>query len=203
MAYAQNSGTLPHMDALNGKWKLELLHQLSGGTVRWSTLTHSIPKAAPNVLTRQLRKLEEDGLVLRIVTSAQPPQVIEYTLSGQGRRLVPMLEALARWDKTYHDNTDTAPDFSDCQRVLSSRWMLSILTLISVPLRFGSIQSHFEDLSRGVLAAQLGELRDMGFVYQKRYDIFPPRVEYVLSEKGRDLLDILLPNTKIKDAENA
>ncbi len=203
MVFAQNSGTHPHMDSLNGKWKLELLYHLSRGTVRWSTLTHSIPKAAPNVLTRQLRKLETDGLVLRIVTSAQPPQVIEYTLSGQGRRLVPMLEALARWDKTYHKNTETAPDFSDCQRVLSSRWMLPILTLLSVPLRFGSIQAHFENLSRGVLAAQLGELRDMGFVYQKRYDIFPPRVEYVLSEKGRDFLDILLPNATKKPAENA
>lgn len=198
-----HAGTIPNMEVLSGKWKLDLLYRLTSGCVRWSILTHSIPDAAPNVLTRQLRYLENDGLVRRIVTAAHPPQVIEYTLSDQGQRLIPLLHELERWDAAYGKADRDAPDFSTCQRVISSRWMLSILSLLSTPLRFGSILEHIGNLSRGVLAAQLGDLRDMGLVSQKRYEVFPPRVEYSLSEKGRGLLEILLPGAIIQSAKNA
>lgn len=180
-------------EALSGKWKLELLYGLSRGTVRWSVLTHSIPAAAPNVLTRQLRGLQKDGLVLRIVTAAHSPQIIEYALSEEGRLLEPTLEALAHWDMRYRNTPDSEPDFSACQRVLAGRWMFPIMALLPAPLRFGALQERLEDISRGVLAAQLGELRDMELIHQIRYNIFPPRVEYVLTAKGRELLNILDP----------
>ena len=88
------------------------------------------------------------------------------------------------------------PDFSVCQRVLSSRWMLPIMQHLDQPLRFGDIQSSLCGLSRGVLAAQLQELREMELLRQIKYPCFPPRVEYCLTDKGRGLIDILsaLPN---------
>lgn len=183
----------PHREALSGKWKLELLYRLSTGTVRWSVLTHSIPAAAPNVLTRQLRSLQRDELVLRIVTAAHSPQIIEYALSEEGKALVPMLGALAQWDKAFRDTSDVAPSFSVCQRVLAGRWMIPIMTQLPAPLRFGALQEALGGISRGVLAAQLEELREMGLVHQKRYEVFPPRVEYVLTAKGQELLEILTP----------
>lgn len=82
---------------LSGKWKLELLYRLAQGPARWSVLVHSFPEAAPNVLTRQLRQLEEAGLVLRVVTSPLPPQAIEYRLSPRGQRLGPVLDAMGDW----------------------------------------------------------------------------------------------------------
>ena len=183
-------------EALSGKWKLALLSRLSTGTVRWSTLTHSIPSAAPNVLTRQLRELERDGLVLRIVTAVHSPQVIEYTLSKEGKTLVPMLETLSHWAESNREGSDSASAFSVCQRVLAGRWMIPIMTQLPAPLRFGVIQERLEGISRGVLAAQLGELRDMRLVHRKRYEVFPPRVEYVLTEQGRELLEILAPTSR-------
>lgn len=86
---------------LSGKWKLDILYRLTGGSLRWSALVHSLPDAAPNVLTRQLRQLEEEGMVLRVITSSQPPQVIEYALSDAGQRLIPVLLALGEWDRKY------------------------------------------------------------------------------------------------------
>ena len=83
------------------------------------------------------------------------------------------------------------PDFSICQRVLSSRWMLPILAAAQTPMRFGSIQTRLNGLSRGVLAAQLQELQSMGLLSQRKYACFPPRVEYCITGKGRDLMDIL------------
>lgn len=173
---------------LSGKWKLELLYHLSGGCVRWGALIHSIPAAAPNVLTRQLRALEQEGLVLRIITSAQPPQVVEYTLSDAGKSLLPQIHALAAWSGEIPGET---PDFSACERVISSRWMRPILFALSTTLRFGSLQEQLQDISRGVLAAQLAEAREMGLISQTRYKGFPPRVEYALTSRGRRLLEIL------------
>lgn len=86
---------------LGGKWKLELLYVISDRTVRWRTLVHDLPDAAPNVLTRQLRQLEEDGLIQRQVLEETPPQVVEYKLTPEGKKLLPMLRELAGWRIQY------------------------------------------------------------------------------------------------------
>ncbi|MBQ9270469.1 MAG: helix-turn-helix transcriptional regulator [Oscillospiraceae bacterium] len=84
-----------------------------------------------------------------------------------------------------------ASAFSVCRRVLSSRWMLPILNTIAVSKRFGDIQDTLDGLSRGVLASQLQELLSMGLITQRKYVCFPPKVEYQISEKGRELMEIL------------
>lgn len=84
-----------------------------------------------------------------------------------------------------------APDFSVCQRVLSSRWMIPILRAAETARRFGEIQTSLGELSRGVLAAQLRELQSMGLMIQDNYHCFPPRVEYHISDKGKKLIAIL------------
>lgn len=86
---------------------------------------------------------------------------------------------------------ESYPDFSIFQRVISSRWMLPILHGLDAPKRFGDIQSDLEGLSRGVLAAQLQELLQMGLLTQFKYTCFPPRVEYQITPKGQGLMDIL------------
>ena len=100
--------TLEHLESLrsmlSGKWKLDILFQLAGGAARWNTLVASLPDAAPNVLTRQLRQLERDGLIFRNVLSAQPPQVVEYALTAKGQHLAPLLFRLVRWDETFRQS---------------------------------------------------------------------------------------------------
>lgn len=86
---------------ISGKWKLEILSALSRGPARWSQLTHGFPDAAPNVLTRQLRKLEQDGMILRQVIGERPPQVVEYRLTPKSEAMLPFLEALEAWDQAY------------------------------------------------------------------------------------------------------
>ena len=86
---------------ISGKWKLEILFVLSQGSARWSQLTHAFPDAAPNVLTRQLRKLEQDGMILRQVIGERPPQVVEYRLTAKSEAMLPFLQALENWDQIY------------------------------------------------------------------------------------------------------
>ena len=83
------------------------------------------------------------------------------------------------------------PDYSVCQRVLSSRWMLPILNCVSTAVRFGDIQDALSGLSRGVLAAQLQALVGMGLITRRKYVCFPPMVEYRITDKGQALLDVL------------
>lgn len=84
-----------------------------------------------------------------------------------------------------------SPDFSVCERVLTSRWMISIMALLSEPKRFGDIQQLLSGISRGVLASQLQELCQMQLTKQYKHTCFPPCVEYELTEKGESLLGIL------------
>ena len=82
---------------LEGKWKsIGLWHLLTDKVLRFSELRKRIPVVTPNVLTRQLRELEEDGLIVRKVFAEVPPRV-EYRLSPLGKTLTPILEALKVW----------------------------------------------------------------------------------------------------------
>lgn len=81
---------------LEGKWKCVILYRLSGGTMRFNEVRRAIPKVTQRTLTQQLRELEVDGLVNRMIYAQVPPKV-EYSLTDRGRSLIPVLMALKEW----------------------------------------------------------------------------------------------------------
>lgn len=82
---------------LEGRWKLVILFQLFGGQVRrFSDLERAIPGISQKMLIQQLRQLENDGVVGRIVHHQVPPKV-EYHLTDWGQSLCPALDALLLW----------------------------------------------------------------------------------------------------------
>lgn len=82
---------------LEGRWKLLILFHLFGGKVlRFSDLERAIPAISQKMLAQQLRQLEADGIVLRIVHQQVPPKV-EYCLTDWGQALCPALDALLKW----------------------------------------------------------------------------------------------------------
>lgn len=86
---------------IGGKWKLVILHQLAtNGTKRFNELRKIFPDITQRTLTRQLRELEEDGLVNRKVYAEIPPKV-EYALSETGESLIPLLLQLKEWSLSY------------------------------------------------------------------------------------------------------
>lgn len=85
---------------LEGRWKLLILFHLFGGKVRrFSELERAIPAVSQKVLTAQLRQLERDGIVSRVVYPQVPPKV-EYALTDFGQGLCPVLDALLKWSVT-------------------------------------------------------------------------------------------------------
>ena len=82
---------------LEGRWKLMILFHLFGGKVlRFSDLQRAIPGISQKMLIQQLRQMENDGIVRRIVHHQVPPKV-EYGLTDRGQALCPALDALLQW----------------------------------------------------------------------------------------------------------
>lgn len=82
---------------LVGKWKpIILLHLLKNGTQRFSELKRSIPGITQKMLTNQLRDLEEEDIIMRVVYPQVPPKV-EYSITEYGRSLEPILNVMHEW----------------------------------------------------------------------------------------------------------
>ena len=82
---------------LEGRWKLLILFHLFGGApMRFSDLERAIPAISQKMLTQQLRQLEADGIVTRLVHAQVPPKV-EYGLTEWGQALCPVLDRLLHW----------------------------------------------------------------------------------------------------------
>lgn len=91
------SGVENALRILEGRWKLVILFHLFGGKVlRFSDLERAIPAISQKMLIQQLRQMEADGIVRRIVHHQVPPKV-EYCLTDWGQALCPALDALLKW----------------------------------------------------------------------------------------------------------
>jgi len=93
---------------LEGRWKLLILFHLFGGKVlRFSELERAIPAISQKMLIQQLRQMENDGMVRRIVHHQVPPKV-EYGLTDWGQALCPALDALLKWAALREEITERA-----------------------------------------------------------------------------------------------
>jgi DNA-binding HxlR family transcriptional regulator len=91
------SGVDRALKILEGRWKLVILFNLFGGKLlRFSELERAIPAISQKMLIQQLRQMEKDGIVRRIVHHQVPPKV-EYGLTQSGQALCPALDALLKW----------------------------------------------------------------------------------------------------------
>ena len=87
------------IEVIGGKWKGIILFHLNS-TKRFNELQKLMPKITQRMLTRQLRELERDGVVLRKVYAEVPPKV-EYSLTEFGTTLQPILKELENWGNKY------------------------------------------------------------------------------------------------------
>ena len=92
-----NWGIEAALDIVGGKWKPLIIYELKDGTLRFSQIQDRVrPHITQRMLTKQLRQLEEDGLISRHVYPQVPPKV-EYTLTEKGSSIIPILDLLCEW----------------------------------------------------------------------------------------------------------
>jgi DNA-binding HxlR family transcriptional regulator len=87
------------MDYIGGKWKTVVLWYLIDKTLRFGELKKQIPDITEKMLSIQLKKLEDDGLIKRKVY-AEVPLRVEYTLTEFGETLIPVLNGIAKWGRS-------------------------------------------------------------------------------------------------------
>jgi DNA-binding HxlR family transcriptional regulator len=86
------------MNFIGGKWKTVVLWYLRKDKKRFGELKKLIPDITEKMLSIQLRALEEDGIIKRMIYPEVPPRV-EYELTKFGKTLVPVLEEIAKWGR--------------------------------------------------------------------------------------------------------
>ncbi|HEU4838163.1 MAG TPA: helix-turn-helix domain-containing protein [Micavibrio sp.] len=88
------------LEAISGRWKVMVIHQLLEGAKRFNQLQRELKGVTHRTLTKQLREMEERGLVIRKDYGEIPPRV-EYSLSPLGKSLSPVLTAMHEWGEKH------------------------------------------------------------------------------------------------------
>ncbi len=97
------------LELIGGKYKALILWHLSEKDLRFSELRKVIHGATAKMLTQQLRELESQELIHREVYPVVPPKV-EYSLTQQGRSLMPILVAMRDWGSEYLRTKSVEPN---------------------------------------------------------------------------------------------
>ena len=82
------------LSVIGGTWTPNIIWNLSAGARRFSELRADMPNISAKMLTTRLKELDEKGVVNRDVKPTSPPSV-EYSLTREGRELLPAIEAIA------------------------------------------------------------------------------------------------------------
>lgn len=90
------------MDVVGGKYKAQIVYELIQGTRRYNEIQRALPQATPRMLSKQLKELEEDGVINRVLYPVVPPKT-EYSLTEMGQTLVPIVELLCKWGEHYFE----------------------------------------------------------------------------------------------------
>ena len=83
---------------VGGRLKLQIWYHLLDGTRRFGELQRLIPEASRQMLTIQLRDLEQMGMLHREVYAQVPPKV-EYSLTELGRSFEPTIRQFNMWSE--------------------------------------------------------------------------------------------------------
>ncbi|MFS4448692.1 winged helix-turn-helix transcriptional regulator [Flagellimonas sp. S174] len=84
------------MSKIGGKWKPIILYLIDKGGNRFGVLQRAIEGISKQMLTKQLRELEADGLLHRKIFAEIPPRV-EYSITKKGSSLFPIIESMRDW----------------------------------------------------------------------------------------------------------
>ncbi|MCK9410130.1 MAG: helix-turn-helix domain-containing protein [Bacteriovoracaceae bacterium] len=84
------------LDILRGKWKIQIIGSLTFGKKRFTEMQREVRGITARMLSKELKELEINELVLRTVHNTTPVTV-EYELTDYGKTLDKVIEGLRDW----------------------------------------------------------------------------------------------------------
>ena len=102
------------------RWTLLLVNSLMEGPRRFNELLDDLDGLAPNVLSKRLRHLEHEGVIVATPYSQRPPR-FDYRLTASGTELAGALRLLAHWGAA-RDPNSIAVHHGTCGTALEARW---------------------------------------------------------------------------------
>ncbi len=85
---------------IDGKWKIPILIALGFGTRRFQELSREIDGISPKMLSKELKDLEENDLIIRM-PHGSPTIAVTYALSPLGKSLDKLLDELHDWGAAF------------------------------------------------------------------------------------------------------
>ena len=98
--YVEDCPVTATMDLIGGKWKLLILNLIRNDINRFGKMSMILKDISKQMLTTQLRELENDGIIERKIYAEIPPRV-EYFLTAKGHTLEPIIRMMADWGREY------------------------------------------------------------------------------------------------------
>ena len=102
------------------RWTLLLVNSLLDGPRRFNELLDNLDGLAPNVLSKRLRHLEHEGVIVATPYSQRPPR-FDYRLTASGAELAGALRLLAHWGAARDPNA-IAVQHAACGTAVEPRW---------------------------------------------------------------------------------
>jgi DNA-binding HxlR family transcriptional regulator len=87
---------------IGGKWKLRVIVALLEGSKRFNEIQRSVDGISARVLSSELKELELNGFVSRVVHTGTPV-VVEYQITEYADTLSGVLNSLSSWGAMHRD----------------------------------------------------------------------------------------------------
>ena len=88
------------MGVIGGKWKILIIFMIYNEINRFGKIGMVLKGISKQMLTTQLRELENDGIIRRVIYPEIPPRV-EYFLTEKGNSLLPIIDSMKDWGFKY------------------------------------------------------------------------------------------------------
>ena len=82
-------------DMIGDKWTLLLMRELFVGSNRYIAFQRALPRISPTVLSKRLKQMEADGLIIKKTVAGE--KATEYRLTKCGRELAPLIDYMSKW----------------------------------------------------------------------------------------------------------
>lgn len=99
------------LDVLGGKWKIPIMISLAAGDKRFREIQTNVTGITSKVLSRELKKLEENKLITRKVDPVT--KVAQYSLTSKCKSLEKVIEGLKEWGDYHRTNIFNRPIKTD------------------------------------------------------------------------------------------